>query len=264
MDIRYPTTNGTDSATGTDADQLFGGIVDGAGGYEVDLADSGDYVTLTFENLNPVKEYVLAVTYNRNGAADSNDYTDRATRFTLLDADTYINDSSAGVVVNNEDSVSFSTGENTAEGYVARWTGITAADGSFSITAVQDNSAAQGWDTGSKGYAMTSIMLQEQSPSFQPDINHVLIISIDGLKADALTDIDPTTIPNLPNLHKALPRSMREPFILTRILYRIMFLCLPVDPSYGTGGHQYDDNGDPDSETTCTQIIPRRLCIWRV
>jgi len=154
MDVRYPTTNGTDSDTGTDADLLFGGIVDGVGGYEIEEITS-DYVTLNFGNLDPTKEYTLAVTYNRANP----DYDNRVTQFTVSGADTYDNASSSGVYVHGEDSVSFSTGNNTALGYVAQWTGITAADGSFSVNAVQDTSQP-GWD-GSKAYAMTSIMLQE-------------------------------------------------------------------------------------------------------
>ena len=157
MDIRYPTTNGADSDPGTDAALLFGGIVDGVGGYEIEDISS-DYVTLNFGNLNPDKEYILAVTNNRANI----DYDNRATNFTITGADTFVNASSSGVFVYGEDSISFSTGNNTANGYVAQWTGITAADGSFSINAVQDTSQP-GWD-GSKAYAMTSIMLQEYDP----------------------------------------------------------------------------------------------------
>ncbi len=155
MDIRYPTTNGADSAPGTDAGTTFGGIIDGMGGYEIDLADTGDYVTLNFTNLDPTKAYTLAVTYNRDDVT----YSNRVTRFTLEGADTFTNASTPGVFVHSEESVSFSTGNNTAGGYVARWTGITAADGSIAVTAVQDISQP-GWD-GSKAYAMTSIMLAQ-------------------------------------------------------------------------------------------------------
>ena len=201
MDVRYPTTNGTDSDAGTDADQIFGGIVDGEGGYELDLDGSGDHVTLTFENLDPAKEYVVAVTYNRNGLADGKNYSDRATAFTITGADSYVNASSAGVVVNAEDSVSFSTGENTANGYVAKWTGVTAADGSFSITAVQDASRPE-WQ-GDKAYAMTSIVLKEVEPT-PPEKFAFVVVSdsrtqshLAGLEADLLQVqdwiISPTT-----------------------------------------------------------------------
>jgi len=151
MDVRYPTTNGADSDPTTDAGQTFGGIVDGVGGFEVDLVNS--FMTLHFNNLDPGEEYSLAVTYNR----DDLSYTNRATRFTLEDADAFTNASTPGVVVHSEASVAFSTGSNFANGYVARWTGITDADGHIAITAIQDQSQP-GWN-GSKGYTMTSVML---------------------------------------------------------------------------------------------------------
>ncbi|MBN2456795.1 MAG: metallophosphoesterase, partial [Sedimentisphaerales bacterium] len=156
LDVRYATDNGADSDPGTDADLLFGGIVDGVGGYEID-EPNGHYLKVTFDGLDPNKEYLIAMTYNRDNVA----YTDRATKFTILGADTYTQASSPGVVVNSGDSVSFCTGDNTANGYVGRWTSVTAADGSFSVISEQDKSAAHGWDTGSKGYAMTSVMLQQ-------------------------------------------------------------------------------------------------------
>jgi len=150
LDVRYATTNGADSDPGTDADLVFGGIVGSIGGYEL---DGPNFVTVTFDNLNPDKKYFVAVTYNRDGGSG---YTDRVTKFTLSGADDYTEASSTGVVVNSPNSVSFSTGNNTANGYIAKWTGVTAADGSFSVTAEHD--AGYG---GSKGYAMTSIMLQQ-------------------------------------------------------------------------------------------------------
>lgn len=166
MDIQYPTANGADSDPGTDADLLFGGIVDGTGGYEI--VTPGDYLTVTFGNLNPNKDYVVALSHNR----DRDTYTDRATRYTISGADTYTNVSSACVVEHSEDSVSFCTGDN-ADGYVAKWTGVTAADGNFSVTTVQDKSRPE-WQ-GSKAYALTSIVLQEVSPTFGPHENRVYL-----------------------------------------------------------------------------------------
>ena len=167
MDVRYPTNNGADFAAGTEADDIFsddfGVIVDGVGNYELDIGDpdnpndDDDFVTLTFKNLDPKKRYVVAVTYNRDGGIN---FSDRVTKFTIEGADDYLQNSSLGVVVNNDDSVSFSTGNNTANGYVARWTGVTAEDGSFSIKAEQDRSKPE-WE-GEKAYAMTSVMLQEE------------------------------------------------------------------------------------------------------
>ena len=159
MQVQYPTTNGADSAGGTDADDIFGGIVDGVGGYEI-VDGSGDYVTVTFSNLEADAEYEVSLTHNR----DNTGYTDRASRCTITGADTYTNASSTGVVVNGPNSVSFSTGNNDANGYVAKWTGVTDADGSFSVTTVQDTAWA-----GSKGYAMTSVLLEKVEQIEEPN-----------------------------------------------------------------------------------------------
>ena len=63
------------------------------------------------------------------------------------------------MIVYGNDSVSFSTGYNTLNGYVAKWTGITAgADGSFSIKSEWDTTQA-----GTKGYAMSAFRLEEET-----------------------------------------------------------------------------------------------------
>ncbi|MBN2455051.1 MAG: metallophosphoesterase, partial [Sedimentisphaerales bacterium] len=160
MQVQYPTTNGGDSAGGTDADDIFGGIVDGVGGYEIANA-SGDYVTVTFNNLEADAEYEVSLTYNRDKTPP---YTDRASKITISGADTYTNASSSGVVVNGTNSVSFVSGDNTTNGYVAKWTGVTAADGNFSVTTVQDTS----WG-GDKGYAMTSVLLEKVEQIEEPN-----------------------------------------------------------------------------------------------
>jgi len=127
------------------------------GAIEIDLVNT--YLTVTFNNLDPNKKYTVAVSYNR----DNPPYTDRATRFTISGADTYTNSSSAGVIVNSEDSVSFCTGINKTNGYVAMWTGVNSSNGMFSITAQQDKSRPE-WQ-GSKGYTMTAVMLQQIGPA---------------------------------------------------------------------------------------------------
>jgi len=183
MDVRYPTTNGADSDPGTDAYNLFGGIVNGQDGYELDLADTGDYVTVTFENLDPNAEYVIACTYDRQKLSDP--YTDRASQITISGADTYTNASSTGVVVNSPNSVSFTTGDNTTTGYVAKWTNVTAVDGSFSITTVQDNTPP--W-TGSKGYAVTSFLLEGNveppEPNESNDVDFTAYIDLNSQSGD--------------------------------------------------------------------------------
>ncbi|MCK4958690.1 MAG: hypothetical protein KAT00_04810, partial [Planctomycetes bacterium] len=172
MDIRYPIAeNGGNCNFNTDSDAFFGGIIDLLGSIEIDQINT--FLTTTFKDLDPTKEYEVAVTYNR----DNPDYTDRASRFEVSGADTFVQAGSDGVVVNSESSVSFCTGYNTVNGYVARWTGVTTSSGIFSITATQDKSKAE-WQ-GSKGYTMTAVMLKQVGPhSLEPDTTPPIISNI--------------------------------------------------------------------------------------
>ncbi len=172
MDIRYPTNNnGGNCNFNTDSDAFFGGIIDLLGGMEIDQVNT--FLTTTFKNLDAAMEYEVVVTYNR----DNPPYTDRVSRFEISDADTFVQASSDGVVVNSEGSVSFCTGYNTVNGYVARWTGVTTSSGIFAITATQDKSKAQ-WQ-GSKAYTMTAVMLKQVGPhSLEPDMTAPVISNI--------------------------------------------------------------------------------------
>ncbi len=126
-------TNGGQINSGTDAADAFGYtgavIVDMMNTVELDLATYDSVMTLN--NLDPTKTYTITLTANRANV----DYTNaRYSRVTIQGADAFTNASSSGVVVNSADSVSFSSGYNTANGYVAKWTNINpGSDGSFSI-----------------------------------------------------------------------------------------------------------------------------------
>ncbi len=143
--------------TASDAYLAFNGIVNQTGVYQVD--DTGDISTITFNNLDPSKEYEITLTTNRDEA----DYADiRYTNVTIVDAATAINESSTGVIVNSNESVSFSTGYNTLNGYVAKWTGITTGvNGSFSIASVWDESLGGTDSDNTKGYAMSAFKLEQ-------------------------------------------------------------------------------------------------------
>ncbi len=166
--------NGGDFSTeSSDAYVAFDSIVHLAGVYQLD--DTSDVSTITFNDLDPTKEYAITLTANR----DDSSYADmRYTRVTIQGADTYVNASSSGVVVNSDASVSFSTGYNTVNGYVAKWTGITAADGSFSIESVWDDSLGSG-SSNTKGYAMSAFKLE--LPPTDPTI------TISGTPLDAFS-----------------------------------------------------------------------------
>jgi hypothetical protein len=127
-------------------------IVDMRGISELGSADS--FAKVTFNNLDPTKVYNITLTANRDKSA----YQDqRYTRVTIEGGNDYQNESSQGVIINSNASVSFSTGYNTENGYVARWVNIRpGSDGSFSIKSEWDQS-----QDGSKGYAMSAFRLEE-------------------------------------------------------------------------------------------------------
>ncbi len=143
---------GVPSDPGTDAHEIFDGFVDTAGIIQYGSSSSGWSVTLTLSGLDPARTYTFAATANRGDSG----YTDRVTRYTLSGADGATNASSGGVTVINDFSVAFNTGDNTQNGYVARWTGIRpGSDGTITVRAEPhgDNKRA---------YAFSAFMLQEE------------------------------------------------------------------------------------------------------
>ena len=125
-----PKSNGGNfTNSSSDAYLTFDGIVDLTGVAELEAAD-WDHI-ITFNNLEPDSQYTITLTTNRDNPSYDNA---RFTKVTIEGAVTATNISSTGVVVNSNESVSFSTGYNTVNGYVAKWTNITTgSDGSFSI-----------------------------------------------------------------------------------------------------------------------------------
>ncbi len=152
-------SNGGQPIGGTDAGDTFGPdgavIVDMQNTIELDDPSWDNIITL--DNLDSTKRYTVTVSANRDNPAYDGL---RFSRVTIEGADSFANDSSAGVVVNSADSVSFSSGNNTDNGYVARWTNVVASDGSFSIKSEWDDSLGSGPDN-TKGYAMTALKLEE-------------------------------------------------------------------------------------------------------
>ena len=193
---------GGQTNSGTDAADVFGTsdsvIVDLQNMVQLTDANYDDIITL--ENLDPTKTYNITVTTNR----DSTSYASmRFTKVTIVGAETYTNASSSGVVVNSEDSVSFSTGYNTVNGYVAKWTGITTgSDGSFSIKSEWDDEQGSG-SSNTKGYAMTAFKLEEvnEGPeqytlSVGDDGNGSVVLSPSGGTYDEGTIVTLTPVPS--------------------------------------------------------------------
>lgn len=147
---------GRDCAIGTDAYNLFGGKADMTG--VITYGEAGWWVEITFTGLNPERLYTFATSASRDA------YTDRYTVYTLRGADFYHNASSTGTTILSEDSVRLETGGNHAQGYVARWTGIRALDGTFTVRAASDPSSPEG----KKAYAFSLFMLQEVTGNRSP------------------------------------------------------------------------------------------------
>lgn len=123
-------TGGAGCNAGTDAYATFNGITDMRG--VIYYGSTGWYVDLTLSGLNPAMTYTFATSANRNG---SSSYSTRLSKYTLSGADAFTNASTAGTTMAGA-STTFSTGLNTANGYVARWTGINpGADGTIKIRA---------------------------------------------------------------------------------------------------------------------------------
>jgi hypothetical protein len=143
-----PASGGNDCAVGTDAYNTFSGIADMTG--VIYYGSAGWWIDLVFTGLDPATEYTFATSSARCA------YANRLTTYTLGGADTYYNASTLGVDVLAENRIRFNTGDNYSEGYVARWTGITAADGSFTVRAEAD----PGGEDGRRAYSFDVFMLE--------------------------------------------------------------------------------------------------------
>ncbi len=150
--------------SGTDAYGVFNGKVNlGDWSTSYNSSGSGWYYEVTFTGLDPTKEYEFVTTANRNSISyDGSGSASRWTKFSIIGADTYTDASTSGVVEISPDVVEFNTGYNTVNGYVARWTGITAADGSFTVRS--ENVGAGGPGEPNKSYGMEGFMLAEAVP----------------------------------------------------------------------------------------------------
>jgi len=151
---------------GSDAEGLFGGIVDLSG--NMSYGDSpGWHLDMKFTGLDPAKKYTFAGTADRNGGAS---YAPRVTHWRVLGADAFTYASSAGAHRVGEDSVEFSTGNNP-DGLVARWTNIRpGADGTFVIRTTHSVGEANGGIPGAsafQGYAGGVFLLVEQEDNWE-------------------------------------------------------------------------------------------------
>ncbi|MBN1669829.1 MAG: fibronectin type III domain-containing protein [Kiritimatiellae bacterium] len=128
-------TQGADPAAGTEADAVFGGIVDCVGV----ISHSAENLTLTLTGLDPAKRYELVLFGNRDNPA----YTERLTTITLSGAAGFSNRSSDGTDYHgtSDAAVTLCNGYNTASGYVARYVSIDpGSDGELLVTVADGTS----------------------------------------------------------------------------------------------------------------------------
>ena len=166
VDMTGSNISGSNSAApdaGTDAHDAFiltGGVNLGDWSTSYNSSSTDWFYQVAFTGLDPSKTYEFVTTANRNSASYAGDgASSRWTKFSITGADTYTNSSTPGVVEISPDVVRFNTGYNTVNGYVARWSGITAADGSFAV--ISQNVGVGGPGEANKSYGMEGFMLVE-------------------------------------------------------------------------------------------------------
>ena len=226
--------------TGTDAANIFNGKLDFTGSPE--LNSDTEYYQYTFTGLNPAKTYEFVTTMNRANSG----YTTRLTTYTISGATSFVNASSAGTTISTSamanDSTTLCSGYNTVNGYVARWTNITASSGTFSVKAMRV--------AGTKAYGFSMFMLKETLPA---QAQYVIEISVDGLGGTYLKKLfdgtatgGPYSIPNFTRLNNEGAST------LTAHCDNDNWETLPNHTSIltarqqvGTTGHNWTLNSDP-------------------
>ena len=116
-------TQGSNANSGTDAYNVFNGIVNSVGL----ISYSATNLTFTFTGLDPNLTYEFVFFGNRNNAS----YTDRMTTTAISDVSYFTNSSTAGTDFSGpgDPSVTIVNGYNTVNGYVARFTNINPGTG---------------------------------------------------------------------------------------------------------------------------------------
>ena len=159
---------------GTDCHDVFDGkvLIDGWAPYR--SGAGAWWATVTFAGLDPSKEYEFVTSCNRNNSG----YTGRVTKFTISGIESCAQASTPGVDVLSNESVSFCSGYNTVNGYVARWTNIRpAANGTFTVRAEDGNGSEPG-----KSYSFDGIMLRESSAQQEPLVLTDIIVDYESVE----------------------------------------------------------------------------------
>jgi hypothetical protein len=142
---------GGNFAPGTDAYKVFNGIVD-FGPDLIYYGSPGWWVEIEFSGLDLTSTYTFVGTANRTA-----NYPTCISLFTILDATSFINSSSPGVLARQGATTKFLAADNTANGYVVRWDGIVPSTrGTFKVRAEAAPEAERGM-----AYPFGGFMLQQ-------------------------------------------------------------------------------------------------------
>ncbi|MEM7311661.1 MAG: LEPR-XLL domain-containing protein, partial [Planctomycetota bacterium] len=158
-------------AGNTDADLIFGGVIDFTAGTGASLEIEGnDFHQLNYSGLSPNRNYDFAGTAIRG----NDGYTNRWSLVTINGADAFTaaHSSGEGIVTSglnaNQVAVWVGANHNPDQGFVARWTDIEpGSDVNFDIDTTQYTGAiptrvnAGGVANGSKGYGLSASRLIE-------------------------------------------------------------------------------------------------------
>ncbi len=152
--------SGANTAVGTEAHSEFESRVDLTG---LLAMEPGSSTSLLFSGLDPDGSYTLVATANRDRPGWADQYT---TTFGLEGAVTFSPGSSVGTQASADGAeATFSTGFNTVNGYVARWTGIDpGADGQITLT------SGFGESLDATSFGASAVLLQLESDTVAPVI----------------------------------------------------------------------------------------------
>ncbi|MDG2124546.1 MAG: lamin tail domain-containing protein, partial [Verrucomicrobiales bacterium] len=163
-------------AAGTDAGDLFLGVIDFTSGSGNSLALSGaDTFTYSFSGMAPASRYEFAGTVCRG----NDGYTDRWTLVTLVGADSFTAAHSVGNgtvtagLAANQVALWVGANHQPSQGFVAQWKDIVpGADGEVEVVCRQYTGptpgVGSGTATGSKGYGLNCMRLVESFIAGQP------------------------------------------------------------------------------------------------
>lgn len=161
----YPWGSSGTPPTGSAAEAVFGGIVNLSEFQSYYSTNYGEYwyYTVTFTGLDPNATYEFVTTANRgNPSYDGK----RWAKYSILGADAYANESTGTVAeLAGPGVLAMDTGYN---GDIVKWTGVAAADGSFSVVSENIGAPPAYGTEAFKSYGMQAFQITELEGQIVP------------------------------------------------------------------------------------------------